>query len=226
MADPTPAAGGGPIIPPDWSQFIPDTLSGLFVSAVVGLVVGILLWRWQQRAEQRAARLAAESGWNVARALVGQYLSMDMIRDDDWWLGNYAGQTDDLVDAAHQFPIGQWADASPGNLELAAMRRLLIDAPTLRRLASELDNWLESEAVSRGYTRRENANSIARMATPRILGTTPTFSLGAKWETNVETLLRDPTAERLVAEFLEVAQRVEADHAVMRQFLKGPERAT
>jgi hypothetical protein len=225
MADPTPAPGGAAIIPPDWSQFIPDTVSGLFVSAVVGLIVGSLLWRWQRRAEQRAARLAAESGWSVARSLIGQYLSTAVVREDDWWLGNYAGQTDDLVDAAHQFPIGQWADASPGNLELAAMRRLLIDAPTLRRLARELDDWLETEAIRRGYARRENANSIARMATPRILGTKPTFSLGAKWDANVETLLADPTAERLVAEFSEVAQRVEADHAAMRQFLKGSERA-
>lgn len=218
MSEPS---SGAPIWPADWSQFIPDLLSGFIVSAIVGVAVGIALWRWQAGAEQRQEKRGAESNWAVARSELGHALSEPFTRDVEAWIFNHAAQTDDLVEAGGKLPIGQWADASPENRELVLMRLLMIDAPVLRRLAGELHSLIEDEVVARGHEHehKRNAMEVARGATARLFKIPPHRPESAKDTVALDDVMALPAVVDLAARYLDLTERVERNYAELRESL-------
>ncbi|WDG18101.1 hypothetical protein [Microbacterium sp. Clip185] len=90
--------------PPDWSQFLPDAILAL----ATGLMVSLLLWWWQRNFERRAAREAAESGWQLARE---HFVSSvrPLAENDDYYLVLVVADFDTLIAKGQLYPVGSWA---------------------------------------------------------------------------------------------------------------------
>jgi hypothetical protein len=149
MIIPSSPVAGAAIWPADWSQFIPDTLSALLTGAVVGTIVGIILYRWQRDSEARSERRIALASWRVARATFALSLSAS------WNPQAGASSLPQVMDAVapvralgpkHDIPV--WAEAAPDNVELQSMAQLLIDIERLQGTVTELHQSI-AQSVSR-----------------------------------------------------------------------------
>lgn len=144
----------------DWSQFIPDIVSGAIVSIPVGVGVGIALWKWQKSGEDSRAENVANAEWRQARAVVAMHLTKPLDhRENGSNLPRFVAALDPLLETTTSLRVGEWAEAAPRNNELAAIAALHVDAWTLKRWAVALDEDMATALTSRklvmeGHTAR------------------------------------------------------------------------
>lgn len=114
----TPAPSPGDIWPPDWSQFIPDTLSGFIVTGVVGGIVAVVLWRVQQRVAADAEARLAVGAWRHARSGLTDNLPVTPAREGKLATGRVVYKT-----LATEGPISEvagWIEAVEASKKVAA----------------------------------------------------------------------------------------------------------
>jgi hypothetical protein len=130
----------------EWNQFIPDLIVSLTSSIVVGIGVGYALWRFQDKAEDAAAKRAAEADWRMSRPLV--VAATREVLDpfaNPTSIVLAAGQFDSVLEVGRAMPVGRWADASPNNEEIAALSELLIEGTVYQSLATDLHAEIAAE---------------------------------------------------------------------------------
>jgi hypothetical protein len=211
----------GEIVPADWSQFLPDVLSGFVVSIPVGVLVGVALWRWQKGAEERRAARVANAEWQQARAVIAMSLTRPLVHTANGAnLPRFASALDPLLETTKLLRVGEWAEAAPGNKELAAIAALHIDGWTLKRWATALDEDMAIALtrhgnVQAGYTSRfvEWASAaVLEISDPGEYVNDPQDQLREQ----AEKMLNYPDIAQDVAAFQKKLQDVAANYKYLR----------
>ena len=203
----------GEIVPPDWSQFIPDAI----LTLVTGAAVGWALWRLQSSAETRAEKRVALASWSVARSRVAWALPKPFEENfdrGDSWLGVWI-QFESLEEVGATLAVGEWSNAVPDNTELQLTRDLLVDSPNLRRLAVELSDLLEQTMLSQGLVAATSTSLYVEQAWITLRGLDlSSYRRAYRWETRTDIVthvLTDPgVAERTTA-YMALENRVRAN---------------
>lgn len=111
--------GGGDLLPPNWSQFVPD----LFNAGITGAIVALIVWRLQVRRDDKRARQAAEDDWRRLRPRL-RLLIQDPIQRLPATLIYGGDPAAALTGAIEQYPIEEWARILPKDPSMSALVRL------------------------------------------------------------------------------------------------------
>lgn len=131
---PSPIYVPGPIWPPDWSQFIPDSIGAI----ITGAIVGFVLWRVERVSASRRAERDAETQWESRRGalLIAMMSPMDRpkpLSDPERYLVGW-----NSVRIALDPAIPVWRRDSPKNVEIALAHGMLLSITTLTSLWHDL----------------------------------------------------------------------------------------
>jgi hypothetical protein len=209
-----------PIWPADWSQFVPDTLSALFI----GVLVGVVLFRWQRSIETRAEERIALSSWKLART------SFAVAMSKAWnptagarILDEITKQTIGLRELGRSSDVAVWADAVPKNVELRTITTLLRDLDRLEVTAAELYSLITVTACF---------DKIRHEVSQQVVGTACTLAIGGYDPANIfsshiepfvplaQEVIDDETVVDRVSEFRELHGRVRTNYTDLRALLR------
>lgn len=130
---------GGDLLPPDWSQFVPDLVNAL----ITGAVLAFVFWRLQLWRDGRAAKQDARDDWNRLTVWLRPHFraeelelipSMLGISRPDW----------ELREAVKDYPIEEWARLLPKDEAIAALVTLEREWPRLTDAQTHLRGVLPS----------------------------------------------------------------------------------
>lgn len=214
----------GELVPPDWSQFIPDTISSLATSAVVGLIVGLLLWRWQTGSERRVLRRIALADWKTKRPRVGNAVAPVVnrgISSDN--LPLHVSFYNDVLKEGQSMPIGEWTDAAPDSEELRAFAGLVVDLPTLMRFATDLTQMIDRALLRDGLVMEGHQTPFARWTFAAVLEVPdPGRAVGDTHDQYGQigaTVLAFPDVAAKVDEFRSLLAKVEGNYTKLQSAL-------
>ncbi|HTL42223.1 MAG TPA: hypothetical protein VL294_12195 [Pseudolysinimonas sp.] len=136
----------------DWSQFVPDTLSGLFTGAIVAVIVGVILSQ-RESAEARIARgNKAWARWTAMRANVAKAMpypwTFKRFRMDE--LIGQAKELLALVPSDTAAELVEDADELEEKEVLARLALAVSHGPELDRVGTELVQALRVQLLGQG----------------------------------------------------------------------------
>jgi hypothetical protein len=151
----------------DWSQYTSDLTSGVIVGSLVAVIVGYVLWRWQDGAELASRKRQADAAWAITRELVRADLDgpWDLsVTGSDLWDRDW-NQVAELYAGRLHEQVPGWALDSPGNVEVRLTRDLLAQGAALKRMASRLNFQIGVEigAAHRGSGFKDQIKPAAWM---------------------------------------------------------------
>jgi hypothetical protein len=132
----------------DWRQFVPDTLSGFAVSAVVGAVVAHAVIRTEAANAKSSARQAASLQWQPVKAqmLRAHYpAAVNATRTPLTKLANY---TDEWLDVYKEHPMETWSLALPDERMLELVAQLRTSVPLLIKASRKLYDAIGQAALA------------------------------------------------------------------------------
>ncbi len=165
-----PGDMGDPAWPADWSQFVPDLITGAIGAIVFGVIAGLILsWR-ERRADKQHREDLAVAHWTALRGGVA-WAMQDPFSFDFDDLDAFASQVDALTQTVPPTQAAQLAEDVPKHPHLAALAILSSGAAELHRISDDLELSLRNQlAVKLGGDNTSAYLHAVDWATQLLLG--------------------------------------------------------
>jgi hypothetical protein len=153
---------------PDWSQFIPDLLSGGVVAGVIALAV----LRAESNRAKSEARLAAMSDWLPIKSRLVYYQMPRPLGTVNHSLLNLGADLEEWLKIIQNEPIERWAIAAPEQDDLRLLAELRTQLPLFLRKCVDLydavgEAWI---AHLRGAMEGQFVERMRRQTERALLG--------------------------------------------------------
>jgi hypothetical protein len=155
----------------DWSEFVPNTISGLFTGAVVAVVIGLILSRRESNEAKLARANKAWARWTAMRARVANAMPTDF-RFDLAQMADFTSQPGELLAIVDSDTAAELVEDLTDPIErgmLASLANAIASGPELRRRGAELEQRIRGALQSAGVP-YDFVLDHSRVATAVVLG--------------------------------------------------------
>lgn len=221
----------GALVPPNWSQFVPD----LIVALVMGLVVGLALHYVQRQGYIRDQKQEAQRSWDRLQSRLRNWFSGSPISRNHEWIdeSRFRG----ILTTVDGEPIQDWARFLAFDKILSALVRLEHNTHRALALSKELDELLEQvlpelrpvqfPQTMESYKKTACiARSLARGLDPN--GADTNFhgddELQKSLQHWAQRSLADPRVAVVLSEFLIAKRRTELDFRTIARSFQDADR--